>query len=99
MAVGLEVRSPLLDHRVIEFAWRLPHAMLRKDGDGKWPLRQLFDRHLPPAFRDRPKQGFAIPVADWLRGPLRDWADDLFDTGRMEEIGRASCRERVCPYV
>src|SRR3546814_16834143 len=58
--------------------------MLRKDGDGKWPLRQLFDRHLPPAFRDRPKQGFAIPVADWLRGPLRDWADDLFDTGRME---------------
>src|SRR3546814_3902087 len=67
MAVGLEVRSPLLDHRVIEFAWRLPHAMLRKDGDGKWPLRQLFDRHLPPAFRDRPKQGFAIPVADWLR--------------------------------
>src|SRR3546814_4191951 len=61
--------------------------MLRKDGDGKWPLRQLFDRHLPPAFRDRPKQGFAIPVADWLRGPLRDWADDLFDTGRMEAAG------------
>ncbi len=87
MAVSLEVRAPLLDHRVIEQAWRLPASMLREDGDGKWPLRRLFDRYLPQTFRDRPKQGFAIPVAEWLRGPLKEWADDLFDASRMETEG------------
>src|SRR3546814_7228636 len=88
----------LLDQRVIELAWRLPVEMLRRDGAGKWPLRQLFDRYLPSELRDRPKQGFAIPVAEWLRGPLRDWAEHLLDLARMEadEIGRAWCMERVC---
>lgn len=87
MAASLEVRSPLLDHRVIELAWRLPASMLRQDGDGKWPLRQLFDRHLPRELRERPKQGFAIPVAEWLRGPLRDWAEDLLSAPRLEDEG------------
>lgn len=87
MAVGLEVRAPLLDHRVIEMAWRMPPAMLNMDGRGKWPLRQLFDRYLPAEFRERPKQGFSVPIAEWLRGPLRDWADDLFDGVRMEDDG------------
>src|SRR3546814_10322242 len=68
-------------------AWRLPVEMLRRDGAGKWPLRQLFDRYLPSELRDRPKQGFAIPVAEWLRGPLRDWAEHLLDPARMEADG------------
>src|SRR3546814_19665346 len=68
-------------------AWRLPVEMLRRDGAGKWPLRQLFDRYLPSELRDRPKQGFAIPVAEWLRGTLRDWAEHLFDPARMEAEG------------
>src|SRR3546814_2611380 len=104
MAASLEVRSPWLDQRVIELAWRLPVEMLRRDGAGKWPLRQLFDRYLPSELRDRPKQGFAIPVAEWLRGPLRDWAEHLLDPARMEadgllKIGRTSRRESVFPYV
>src|SRR3546814_17680748 len=84
MAASLEVRSPLLDQRVIELAWRLPVEMLRRDGAGKWPLRQLFDRYLPSELRDRPKQGFALPVAEWLPGPLRAWAAPLFDPARKD---------------
>ena len=87
MAASLEVRAPLLDHRVIEMAWRLPPQMLCADGRGKWPLRQLFDRYLPTRFRERPKQGFSVPIAEWLRGPLRDWAEDLFDPALMEADG------------
>jgi asparagine synthase (glutamine-hydrolysing) len=85
MAVSLEARAPLLDHRVIELAWRLPPGMLRRDGGGKWPLRQLFERHLPAEIARRPKQGFGIPVAEWLREPLRDWAEALFHPNRLEE--------------
>jgi asparagine synthase (glutamine-hydrolysing) len=85
MAVSLEARAPLLDHRVIELAWRLPPGMLRRDGGGKWPLRQLLERHLPAEIARRPKQGFGIPVAEWLREPLRDWAEALFEPNRLEE--------------
>ncbi len=87
MAVSLEVRSPLLDHRVLELAWEMPTSFLRRDGQGKWPLRALFDRYLPPHLRDRPKQGFGIPLADWLRGPLRDWAEDLLDPQQLAADG------------
>jgi asparagine synthase (glutamine-hydrolysing) len=79
MAVGLEARAPLLDHRLIELAWRLPTGALLRDGKGKWPLHALFQRHLPPTLADRPKRGFSVPIEQWLRGPLRRWAGALLD--------------------
>ena len=74
MANSLETRVPLLDHRVIEFAWRLPLHQKIRNGTGKWALRQVLYRHVPRAMIERPKKGFSIPLASWLRGPLRDWA-------------------------
>jgi asparagine synthase (glutamine-hydrolysing) len=77
MAVALEAREPLLDHRLVEFVWALPWAVRRGDGRPKALLRALLARYLPPALIDRPKHGFSVPLADWLRGPLRDWSEDL----------------------
>ncbi|MDX6751611.1 asparagine synthase (glutamine-hydrolyzing) [Geminicoccaceae bacterium 1502E] len=87
MAASLEVRAPLLDHRMVELALRLPLPLLQRDGRGKWPLRQLLGRHLPSTLIDRPKQGFAPPVQQWLRGPLRDWAEDLLEPARLDADG------------
>jgi asparagine synthase (glutamine-hydrolysing) len=87
MAFSLETRAPLLDHRVFEFAWRIPMAQKIQQGVGKMPLRTLLYRHVPRELIDRPKRGFAIPLASWLRGPLREWAFALLDqaTGRDAE--------------
>jgi len=87
MAVGLETRVPLLDHRVFEFVWRLPMHYKVRNGVGKWILRQVLYKYVPRNLVDRPKMGFAVPLASWLRGPLREWAAELLDSARLRREG------------
>jgi asparagine synthase (glutamine-hydrolysing) len=93
MAVSLESRAPYLDHRVIGFAWRLPESLRTKNGKGKYLLRQLLSRHVPEALFERPKMGFGVPVGDWLRGPLRDWAEDLLNEKKLQDEGYFNPKE------
>jgi len=87
MGVGLEAREPLLDHRLMAFAWSLPPHMKVRGGASKWLLKRLLHRYVPAPLVNRPKMGFSIPIGDWLRGPLRDWAEDLLDERRMRDEG------------
>ncbi|HEU4630935.1 MAG TPA: asparagine synthase (glutamine-hydrolyzing) [Gemmatimonadaceae bacterium] len=87
MAVSLESRAPLLDHRVVELAWRIPFELKRRGDMGKYLLRSLLHEYVPREIVDRPKRGFAVPLADWLRGPLHDWAGDLLAPDRLRREG------------
>jgi asparagine synthase (glutamine-hydrolysing) len=87
MAVSLESRCPLLDYRLFELAWKLPLSLKRRNGTGKWILKQLAYRRVPQELLDRPKTGFDIPTAEWLRGPLRQWGEDLLDPARLRRQG------------
>jgi asparagine synthase (glutamine-hydrolysing) len=87
MGVSLETRVPMLDHEVVEFAWRVPLSLKIRHGEGKWLLRQVLYQHVPRALIERPKSGFDVPVGDWLRGPLRSWAEALLSESRLRREG------------
>lgn len=87
MAVSLEARAPLLDHRLLEYTSRLPLNMKIRNGKGKWLLRNILYKYVPQEIIERPKAGFAIPLGPWLKGPLRDWAEDLLDENKIRQQG------------
>lgn len=101
MAVSLEARVPLLDHRIAEHAFSVPPHRLVRGGRSKWLLRQVLYRYVPPALVERPKMGFAVPIGDWLRGPLREWAEDLLSEKALATSGitAAPVRERWRQHV
>ena len=102
MAASLETRVPLLDHRVVEQAWRTPLAFKARNGQGKWALRQILYRYVPKTLIERPKAGFAIPIGAWLRGPLRDWAESLLSPqalGEQPTLDAAAIRGRWAEHL
>jgi asparagine synthase (glutamine-hydrolysing) len=87
MAASLETRAPMLDHRLVEWSFRLPTSVHIRNGNGKWLLRKLLEKRLPRNLFERPKTGFGVPIGEWLRGPMRDWAEELLDERRLRQCG------------
>ena len=87
MAVALELRAPLMDYKLAEYSWHLPHHMKVRNREGKWLLRQVLKRHVPEELYNRPKMGFSVPLDEWLRGPLKQWGDDLLSREVLEKQG------------
>ena len=87
MGVSLETRVPFLDPEVIALSTRLPAAMKIREGKGKWALRQALYRYVPRELIERPKAGFGIPIGEWLRGPLKPWANDLLSPNALKRDG------------
>jgi asparagine synthase (glutamine-hydrolysing) len=87
MASGLEARAPLLDYRLVELSWQIPSNVHIGEGKGKRVLRAILEKHLPRAMFERPKSGFGVPIGDWLRGPLRGWAEELLAPAALDNMG------------
>ncbi len=101
MANSLESRIPMLDHRVLEFAWRLPLSAKYRNGQGKWILRQVLKKYVPEKYFERPKMGFGVPMDDWLSGPLREWGEDLLDEKELSQQGifdAGAVRKKWCEH-
>ena len=96
MSVGLESRIPMLDHRVVEFAWRLPLNMKVRQREGKWLLKKILRRHIPARLVDREKMGFGVPVGEWIRGPLREWAERISLSVQRASNNRVSSMHESC---
>ena len=87
MGVSLETRVPFLDYKIVELAWRIPPSLKIRGAEGKFILRNILYKYVPKSLIERPKAGFSIPLSDWLKGPLRDWANKLLNQSRIEEEG------------